>query len=66
MFVGKANWLPRVKTLLEENGFLYVWENPERVNLDHFVGIFKQTLKDSFLQKWYSDLSTNFLHYIVI
>ena len=59
MSFGKANWLSRVKSLLEENGFLYIWENPERVNLDHFVGIFKQRLKDSFLQKWYSDLSTS-------
>ena len=48
MSVGKANWLSRVKALLEEYGFLYVWENPERVNLDHFDGFFKQRLKDSF------------------
>ena len=65
--LGKINWLSKVKQMLQRNGFLYIWENPNLVNHKHFVHIFKQRLVDEFSQTWTSNLASNsILSYLYI
>ena len=52
---GAKNWVYKVKCLLNECGFGYVWENqcPPR-NIDSFLLSIRQTLRDMYIQNWNS------------
>ena len=52
---GAKNWVYKVKCLLNECGFGYVWENqcPPR-NIDSFLLSIRQTLHDMYIQNWNS------------
>ena len=54
---GRITWASKVKTLLFENGFGYAWIADEIGNQDFFLKLFKQRLKDIYLQKWNSNLN---------
>ena len=56
---GKVNWVSKVKSLLENNGFLYVWNNPDIINIKTFPLLFKQRLTDQFVQAWTATLSVS-------
>ena len=56
---GKTNWLTKIKSLLQENGFLYVWEHPNAINQDQFIVSFKQRLIDSYIQTWFTNISSS-------
>jgi hypothetical protein len=49
-------WAHNVKTLLDINGFAYVWCNPHSVNMSTFHLLFKQRLVDAFIQDWNSKI----------
>ena len=46
-----TNWATNVKTLLETNGFYYVWESQNVLNESLFLKEFSTRLKDNFLQE---------------
>ena len=52
----EKSWAKSVKTLLENSGFYNVWLNQGVENEDVFLPIFKQRLKDNYLQLWNSEL----------
>jgi hypothetical protein len=52
---GKSNWLTKVKNLLYQYGFNYVWDDPTIVNSKSFIPLFKQRLIDTFIQSWHVD-----------
>ena len=54
---GRITWASKVKTSLFENGFGYAWIADEIGNQDFFLKLFKQRLKDIYLQKWNSNLN---------
>jgi hypothetical protein len=56
---NKINWVSKVKKLLYEHGFGYVFETPLTVNVNHFITLFRQRLIDTFTQNWSSDLESN-------
>ena len=56
---GKTNWLTKIKSLLQENGFLYVWEHPNAINQEQFIVSFKQRLIDSYIQTWFTNISSS-------
>ena len=56
---GKINWLTKIKSLLQENGFLYVWEHPNAINQEQFIVSFKQRLIDSYIQTWFTNISSS-------
>ena len=56
---GVRNWVSNVKLLLDEFGFTYVFDNPKLIDGDTFIEIFKKTVTDCFVQKWYTDVSNN-------
>ena len=56
---GYTNWVSGVKKLLCEYGFSYVWNNPDNVNVNSFIALFKQKLIDCFLQNWHSAKETS-------
>ena len=62
---GKMNWAGNVRTMLCENGFQYVWENPLCVQEKYFVNLFRQRLIDSFVQKWNGELRESRVLHIV-
>ena len=54
---GATNWARNVKSLLDNYGFLYVWNNPHAVNLSTFHLVFKERVIDIFKRSWINDLS---------
>ena len=56
---GTNNWAKRVKKLLDNCGFFYVWSNPRAVNLNIFHLHFKQRVIDVFKQYWYNDIANS-------
>ena len=54
---GLNNWVSELKTLLSKHGFLYVWNDPSRIDKSNFHIIFKQRLVDTFLQTWNAELN---------
>ena len=57
--LGKRNWALSVKTLLDNYGFSYVWDNPSSVNLKKFHLIFKERVIDVFKQEWLHKISVS-------
>ena len=55
--MGKKNWASNVKTLLDNFGFSYVWDNPFTVNLKSFHLIFRERVIDVFKQEWFNKIS---------
>ena len=51
---GKRNWLSNIKTMLQEFGFGYIWDNPHLLD-NAFLAAFKQRVIDCFIQKWFGD-----------
>ena len=45
-----------MKALLYKHGFGYVWEANTVGDINKFVDVFKQRLKDCCLQAWHSDI----------
>ena len=43
---GATNWAGNVKSLLDNYGFSYVWNNPHVVNLSSFHLVFKERVID--------------------
>ncbi len=54
-----TNWVSSVKTILCNNGFGDVWENPLNENVNAFCNILKTRLRDIFIQTWYTDIDEN-------
>ena len=52
----KQNWASCVKHLLSRLGFLEVWEAQGVGNIKAFLNIFRQRVKDNFVQDWHSRL----------
>ena len=50
--LNKSNWASSVKYLLESLGFNDVWYSQGVGNVNLFLTIFKQRLKDAFIQNW--------------
>ena len=53
---NKPNWALHVKNLLSIYGFGNVWEAQGVQNVKFFLEIFKQRVKDTFIQEWHSRL----------
>ena len=62
---GKLTWASHMKALLYKHGFGYVWEANTVGDINRFVDVFKQRLKDCCLQAWHSDIceSPKSIHY---
>ena len=54
-----VNWASQVKQLLSITGFYNVWLNQGVGEDEMFLKIFKQRLKDNFIQKWNADLNNS-------
>ena len=52
-----SSWTAKVKLLLEHNGFPDVWMYPESVNINMFIPIFQNRLRDVFITEWNHGLS---------
>ena len=59
VFPDRNSWAKSVKNLLENYGFNFVWVNQGVENEELFLSIFKQRVKDNFLQSWNSDLENS-------
>ena len=49
---GKMNWVSHAKNLLFRYGFCFVFEYQEVGDQKQFLCLFKQTLKDNYVQEW--------------
>ena len=54
---NKENWVSKVKYIMNNFAFSYVWMNQGVENITAFIKIFKQRVKDIFIQNWDADLS---------
>ena len=48
---GKRCWVTEIRELLSSAGFMYVWLNQGVQNVNAFLSVFKQRLKDMFIQE---------------
>ena len=53
------NWCTRIKKLLQDHGYGYIWDMPDIQNERTFMLAFVQRLKDQFLQSWSSAVTRN-------
>jgi len=53
---GRYNWVTDVKGLLCRYGFNYIWLAQELGDIDLFITMFKQRVKDCALQEWHSNV----------
>ena len=51
------SWTSNVRKLLQESGFNDVWLYPESVNVNSFIIMFRNRLKDLFISKWRIDVN---------
>ena len=49
---GYKNWASKVKNILFEHGFGFIWEAHLVQNEVRFLGLFEQRLKDQFFSKF--------------
>ena len=49
---GAANWLQKVKNLLESAGFAEIWMFPESVIGNRFIPVLKQRFMDIYIANW--------------
>ena len=56
---GKINWASKVRSLLYRYGFGYVWEANTVGDGVNFVNVFRQRVKDCFVQQWHSDIENS-------
>ena len=56
---GKKKWVSNVKQLLYDYGFNDVFDNQTVVNEVVYLGMFKQRIRDCFLQEWYTSKSNS-------
>ena len=54
---GRVNWASLAKKLLSELGFYEVWLQQNVGDHQMFLAIFKQRVRDSFIQTWNSELA---------
>ena len=57
--LGYTNWATSIRKLLYNNGFGYLWELQEVNNEKRFLYALQQTIKDQFLQTWYTEVFSN-------
>ena len=56
---NRNNWVSHVKRLLSTLGFYDVWLAQSVGNIKQFISLFKQRVKDVFIQNWESELSAS-------
>ena len=44
---GIQNWLFKIKSLLSNHGFLYIWNDPHGLDQERFLLLFKQLTSNS-------------------
>ena len=54
---GRRNWAAYIKEILFRHGFGYAWIAQEVGNVNSFIYIFKQRIKDCLSQQWISTIS---------
>ena len=55
---GRKTWSTHIRKLLCKYGFYEVWLNGV-TNIDIFIGVFRQRVKDCYVQEWHEDLQCN-------
>ena len=55
--IGRHTWAENIKYLLNIFGFGHVWLEQGVGNVDYFMEIFRQRLKDCIVQRWQSDIN---------
>ena len=53
----KSQWLDNVKNLFYAHGYSGIWYSQSFINAKWLISSFMQTLKDSYIQKWYSSIN---------
>ena len=56
---GKINWASCVRSLLYRHGFGYMWEADTIENGVHFIHMFKQRIKDCYMQELQSEIENS-------
>ena len=56
---GKCNWVTKLRLLLHETGFCYVWLTQGVGDELHFIRIFRQRLTDINFQEWVAGLNAS-------
>ena len=56
---GKCNWVTKLRQLLRETGFCYVWLTQGAGDELHFIRIFRQRLTDINFQEWVAGLNAS-------
>ena len=58
--IGHNNWVTDIRNTIYSNGFGYIRESQNNIMDDkHFLVIFKQRLKDQFIQLWRTSIENN-------
>ena len=50
------NWATRIKNILTENGYGYIWLNHNVANVKNLLNSLRERLRDCYIQKWREDI----------
>ena len=53
-----VNWAALVRDMLSNLGFGYAWMQQGVTNRTYFISLFKQRLRDQYIQQWFTSVST--------
>ena len=55
--VYKAKWICKIKSILDNCGLSYIWDNQEVIDIQQCKKIIHQQIEDQALQNWYTDIT---------
>ena len=56
---GNSSWATQVRNILELYGFSNVWTNQGVANVNCFLSVFKQRVRDCFIQNWNEQINNS-------
>ena len=56
---GRSNWVSNIKTLLDNYGLSYVFNNPSSVDVKIFIPHFKNVVIDTYKQEWFRSVENS-------
>ena len=59
ILINDVNWVSQINAILLNNGFADVWMYPYAVDVNAFLTVFKQKIKDTYVTNWRANMNVS-------